>query len=166
MSFCVYFSCFWYRGWIINYYFCLRCWSRLIVFSSFKRFSLSSISDIKLPRRNTFWAGLHRTNTTFQKNNTFHLTELNFCHKLKFVIQYFVGTWSCKPLIFLTLTIWSNRIYNLKYQMSTILVCLDIGIWQFGLVTNTQFFFMITRMNCFSFVPLLNIVFGLKHKIL
>ena len=53
--------------------------------------------------------------------------ELSFCHKLKFFNPYIFKTWWCKPLIFLTLTIWSTRIHSLKYQRSTSSDCKDIS---------------------------------------
>ena len=41
--------------------------------------------------------------------------KLSFCHKFKFSNPYIIKTWWCKPLICLTLTIWSTRIaWNIK----------------------------------------------------
>ena len=47
-----------------------------------------------------------------------------FICNLDFLIP--IETWWCKPLIFQTQIIWSNRICNLKYQRSTAMGCKDI----------------------------------------
>ena len=71
--------------------------------------------------------------------------ELSLCHKFKFSNPYFFATWWCKPLIFHTLIIWSNRIHSLKCLRSSTLGYKDTGIknqslWQ--------------RLNFFIWVPL------------
>ena len=65
--------------------------------------------------------------------------KLSFCHKLKFSNSSIFATWLCKPFIFQTQTIKSNRIYSLKYQRSTISSCKDIGIRKSEFVAETRF---------------------------
>ena len=66
--------------------------------------------------------------------------ELSLCHKLKFSNPYIFSTWQYKPLIFQTQIIWSNRIYSLKYLISTTLAGKDIVVNKLEFVTKTQFF--------------------------
>ena len=60
-------------------------------------------------------------------------------HKLKFSNSYIFTTWWCKPLIFQTWIIWSNRIQSLKYLRSKTLSCKDIEIRKFEFVVKTEF---------------------------
>ena len=66
---------------------------------------------------------------------------MSFCNKLKFSNPYSFATWWCKPLIFQTKTIWSNRINSLKYERSRRMGCQVIGIRKSEFVANTHFLF-------------------------
>ena len=44
--------------------------------------------------------------------------ELSLWHKLKFYNPYIFTTWQRKPLIFITLNIWSSKVHSLIYQWS------------------------------------------------
>ena len=63
-----------------------------------------------------------------QSNSSFYLWELSLCHTLKFFNPNIFAAYWCKPLIFQTFIICSNRIDCLKYPKSTTLGCKDIGI--------------------------------------
>ena len=65
--------------------------------------------------------------------------ELSFCNKLKFSNPYSFATWWCKPLIFQTKTIRSNRINSLKYERSRRMGCQVIEIRKSEFVANTHF---------------------------
>ena len=65
--------------------------------------------------------------------------ELSLCPKIKLLNPYIFAAWWCKPLIFQTLIIWSNRIHILKYLRFTTFGCSDLGIWKSEFVAKTQF---------------------------
>ena len=67
--------------------------------------------------------------------------ELSFCHKLKFSNPHTFEIWRCKPLIFHTYIIWTDRSHSLQCQRSTILGSKDIGIRKSKFVAKTQFLF-------------------------
>ena len=52
-----------------------------------------------------------------------HLKELSFCHKLSCSYHFIFAACWCKPLIFQTQTIWSNKVNSLKYQKSKRIGC-------------------------------------------
>ena len=65
--------------------------------------------------------------------------KLSFCHKFEYSNFYIFDFCLCKPLIFQTWIILSNRIHILKYQKSTTIVCKDVEIRKSEIVTNTPF---------------------------
>ena len=67
------------------------------------------------------------------------------CNKLWFSNLYIFETQWCKPLIFQTDIIWSNRTDSLKYQSSTTLKSKDRGIRKSEFVAKTQFLYGISR---------------------
>ena len=80
---------------------------------------------------------------TFLNNDIFFCCsarkELSFRHKIQFSNPYIFTTWFCKPLIFKTKNIWSNRIQSLKFKRSTTSGCRAIGIVKSKSVAKTQF---------------------------
>ena len=65
--------------------------------------------------------------------------ELSLWDKIKYLNFNIFGTWCCKPLIFQTQIIWSNRIHSLKYLRSATFVSKDIVIRKSEYVAKTQF---------------------------
>ena len=78
------------------------------------------ISSRKLCQRN--WLLFSNSNFLFP------VKELILCHLLWFSNIYIFATWWCKPLIFQTKFIWSNRIHGLDHLRSTTLGWKDIGL--------------------------------------
>ena len=70
--------------------------------------------------------------------------ELSCCNKLQLSNPHISATEWCKPLIFQTYIIWSNRNHSLKYQRYTTFGCKDIEIRKFEFVAKTQFLFFKT----------------------
>ena len=67
--------------------------------------------------------------------DSIHLTkEMSLCNKLKFSNSYIFASWWCKPIIFQTYVIRSNRIHSLKKQMSTTSGCKDTRIKKLSLL--------------------------------
>ena len=62
-------------------------------------------------------------------------TNLNF-DIFKYIYSYLLSLQWCKPFIFKTLNIWSNRIKSLKYLR---LGCKDVGIRKSDFVAKTEF---------------------------
>ena len=65
--------------------------------------------------------------------------ELSLWNKIKYLNLEIFRTRSCKPLIFQTQIIWSNRIHSLKYLRSATFGCKDIVIRKSEFVAKTQF---------------------------
>ena len=83
------------------------------------------------------------------------LKELSLCHKLKFSNLYIFTTGWCRPLIFQTNIIWSNRILSLKYLrhwVAQILGLENLCLWQ--------------RLNSFVFVSSVTINWPLIVRLL
>ena len=81
--------------------------------------------------------------------------EMSLCHKLNFFNPYIFDTWwctLCKPLIFHTWIIWSNRNHSENDLRSTTLGCKDIRIRKSEFVAKTQFFYLdLTRFHTYIF---------------
>ena len=76
-----------------------------------------------------WWFTLKEENQKFNwKKNLIETKELSFYQKLKLSNPFIFTIWWCKPLIFQTYIIWSNRIHCLKYQRSKTLGSKDIEI--------------------------------------
>ena len=77
----------------------------------------------------------------FCKFSHFHaqIKELSFWNKIKYVNLNIFRSRCCKPMIFQTQIIWSNRIHSLKYPRSATLGCKDTGIKNSEFVAKTQF---------------------------
>ena len=56
------------------------------------------------------------------------IKKQSICQEIKFSNPYIFPTWWCKPLLFQTKIIWSNRKLSLKCLRSIALGCKDIGI--------------------------------------
>ena len=73
----------------------------------------------------------------------------------QFFNPYIFDTWwctLCKPLIFHTLIIWSNRNHSKNYLRSTTLGCKDIRIRKSEFVAKTQFFYLdLTSFHTYIF---------------
>ena len=67
-----------------------------------------------------------------------HLTELSLWNKIKYLNLNIFRTRWCKPLIFQTQIIWSNRIHSLKYLRSATFGSKDIVIRKSEFVAKTQ----------------------------
>ena len=65
---------------------------------------------------------------------------MSFCNKLKFTNSFIFATWWCKPIIFQTYVIRSNRIHSLKEQMYTTSGCKDTRIKKLSLLQELIFF--------------------------
>ena len=70
------------------------------------------------------------------------------CHKLWFSNPYIFETQCCKPLIFQTYIIWSNRTHSLKYQRSRTLESKDIVIRKSEFVAKTQLLWSFCLVHC------------------
>ena len=79
---------------------------------------------------------------------------MSLWNKIKYLNLNMFRTRCCKPMIFQTQIIWSNRIHSLKYLRSTTLICRDKGIKKSEFVTMTQFLYIIlTWFNlCFLII--------------
>ena len=69
---------------------------------------------------------------------------MSLCNKIKYLNHNIFRTRCCKPLIFLTLIIWFNRIHSLNYLRSTTFGSKDIVIRKSGFVAETQFLYLFT----------------------
>ena len=65
--------------------------------------------------------------------------ELSLCNKIKYLNLNIFRTRCCKPLIFQTQIIRSNRFHSLKYLRSATFGSKDIAIRKSEFVTKTQF---------------------------
>ena len=65
--------------------------------------------------------------------------ELSLCHKLHYSNPNIFRIGYCKPFIFQTQTIWSNRFNSLKYLKFTTFGSKDIVIRKSEFVAKTQF---------------------------
>ena len=65
--------------------------------------------------------------------------ELSLWNKIKYLNLNIFRTRCCKPLIFQTQIIWSNKIHSLKYLRSATFGSKDIVIRKFEFVAKTQF---------------------------
>ena len=99
-----------------------------------------------------WWFTLKEENQKFNwKKNLIETKELSFYQKLKLSNPFIFTIWWCKPLIFQTYIIWSNRIHCLKYQRSKTLGSKDIEIRKVEFVTKTQFVLRIVKyLLCFE----------------
>ena len=64
---------------------------------------------------------------------------MSFWNKIKYVNLNIFRSRCCKPMIFQTQIIWSNRIHSLKYLRSATLGCKDTVIKNSEFVAKTQF---------------------------
>ena len=69
----------------------------------------------------------------------FFVKELSLLNKIKYLNLNIFRFWCCKPLIFQTQIIWSNRIHSLKYLRSATFGSKDIEIRKSKFVAKTQF---------------------------
>ena len=72
------------------------------------------------------------------------------CHKFWFSNPYIFWPLCCKPLIFQTYIIWSNRSHSLKCQMSTKLDYKDMGIRKSEFVTFRNIYCVINKETFYS----------------
>ena len=100
------------------------------------RGSLNNVptGQLNLPIRPLSW---HSRNLCKSKCRKFKLTFSKIKNQtiLKLYSPYIFVTWWCEYLIFRAFTIWSNKIYSLKYQWSTT----NIRIKKSEFVSKTQF---------------------------
>ena len=67
--------------------------------------------------------------------------ELSLCNKIKYLNLNIFRTRCCKPLIFQTQIIWTNRIHSLKYLRYATFDSKDIVIRKSEFAAKTQFLF-------------------------
>ena len=90
---------------------------------------------------------------------------MSLWNKIKYLNLNIFRTRFCKPLIFQTQIIWSNRIHSLKYVRSATFGSKDIVIKKSEFVAKTQF--LCEKNWCFSLEnTTFWIVFNISHIIL